>query len=136
MDHLRRAYIESLFLGGRGYDNPVSLNQQSLPYFHTPQRFDTSQHSRYSVFNNPIHFIHNHNNIFVIYNYFINKTHSTHNSKYRLESNGQKWLNDIKERDYPILRYKNYHKFYAKVLYTSLTDNLSASILMLYFQAN
>ena len=88
-------YVESLFLV-EGDDNLITMNYTFLLRFHSPQRFDTSKHFCCSFLNFAKYYLHNSVVILNIKYYIMNCSHNAYNLKCLLETDWQKWFNDVK----------------------------------------
>ena len=78
-----------------GNDNLEPLNYTFLLRLHFPQRFDTFSHFCCSFLNFPKYFLHNFAILFMVNNYVLYCSHNTYNLKCYLETDRQKWLNDV-----------------------------------------
>ena len=78
-----------------GNDNLEPLNYTFLLRLHFPQRFDTFNHFCCSFLNFPKYFLHNFAILFMVNNYVLYCSHNTYNFKCYLETDRQKWLNDV-----------------------------------------
>ena len=88
-------YILGRYFLVEGNDNLEPLNYTFLLRLHFPQRFDTFNHFCCSFLNFPKYFLHNFAILFMVNNYVLYCSHNTYNLKCYLETDRQKWLNDV-----------------------------------------
>ena len=88
-------YILGRYFLVEGNDNLEPLNYTFLLRLHFPQRFDTFNHFCCSFLNFPKYFLHNFAILFMVNNYVLYCSHNIYNLKCYLETDRQKWLNDV-----------------------------------------